>query len=333
MSQYSFIILSVFLLSSPLLAPLAWAADEAVEQGDASTNPDEDAGSADASGKTLPQRVLPNLFKQREQDIERYLTSVQREDELVNLSSGSGSFTGFLLPERTGKPQGGVLILPDNGQHGHWPRIVAPLRDYLPDYGWQTLTISLPDVPKTRLQRSEPEQNGIDTDPAAAPNSTQPQNSQSDYYAQQMPERINSAYNFLNQQGQLNVVIIANGHSAAWAASWLASQNISEENKRGFTLVIIDALDDAYAPVKLRPTMSELEFPILDLITPFNLNNELTNKKRAGAMRHKKREQYQQMILSSHGFNQDYSNEINRTVRGWLSKNAAGTEGKVVEKD
>lgn len=334
-----------------MLVQFVWAADDSMQQAKEDGTATKAEEGATASGKPLPERVLPNLFKQREQDIKRYLISVQREDELVDLPSSGDGFSGYLLPERTGKPQGGVLILPDNGQHGHWPRVVGPLRDYLPDYGWATLTISLPDVPKTRLKRSEPtaaetgeeteenntesaeqsDQNGIDinnTEQAAKPFYSKP-----GYYAKQMPERINSAYQYLNQIGQLNIVIIANGHSAAWAANWLVSQNISEENKRGFTLVIIDALDDAYAPVKLTPSLTKLGFPILDLVTPLNLNNELTNKKRAGAMRHEKHEQYQQVFLNSHSFGHDYSNEVNRTVRGWLSKNAAGMEGKVVDKD
>lgn len=329
-----------------MLAQFAWAANDSEKQSSEDTQTEE---SATASGKPLPERVLPNLFKQREQDIKRYLVGVQREDELVDIPSPGDSFGGFILPERTGKPQGGVLILPDNSQHGHWPRIVAPLRDYLPDYGWETLTISLPDVPKSRLQPTdysaqlddnqendadeeeidETDQNGININ--SPKTITKKEFVQGEYYAKQMPERINGAYNFLNQNGQLNVVIIASGHSAAWAANWLVSQNISEENKRGFTLVIIDALDDAYAPVKLTPTLSQLDFPILDIVTNSNHNNSLTNKKREGAMKREKRKQYQQIHLNSYDFSADYSNEINRTVRGWLSKNAAGMEGKVVD--
>lgn len=325
-----------------MLAHFAWAEDEQNQQNTGTETSDEST----ASGNALPDRVLPNLFKQREQDLKRYLISVQREDELVNLTSNEETFSGYLLPERTNKPQGGVLILPDNGQHGHWPRVVGPLRDYLPDYGWQTLTISLPDVPQSRLQRSEyliPTEEKTDQNnegdnnaevgdaPETAPADATKANQQSDYYAQQMPKRINAAYQHLNQRGQLNIVIIANGHSATWAANWLASQNIDEENNRGFSLVIIDALDDAYAPVKLTPTLSELDFPVLDIITAANRNNAMTNKKRLGAMKRKKHEKYQQIHINAYDFSRAYSNKINRIVRGWLSKNAAGTEGKVVD--
>lgn len=340
MRKYLSYINLLSLLASLMLVQFVWAADDSEKQSSEDTQTEE---GATASGKPLPERVTPNLFKQREQDIRKYLTSVQREDELVDIPSSGESFVGFLLPERTGKPQGGVLILPDNGQHGHWPRIVAPLRDYLPDYGWQTLTISLPDVPMSRLKRTDyseetesaeadtttADQNGIDINGPIVAKETS--FAQGEYYAQQMPERINSAYNFLNQKGQLNVVVIASGHSATWAANWLASQNVSEENKRGFTLVIIDALDDAYAPVKLAPTLSQLDFPILDIVTPSNHNNALTNKKRLGVMKREKRTGYQQIHLKSYNFSADYSNKINRTVRGWLSKNAAGMEGKVVD--
>ena len=57
----------------------------------------------------------------------------------------------MFLAEATGNPQGGVLILHDNQQHGHWPDIVAPLREYLPQHGWSTLSIELPDTPAEQL--------------------------------------------------------------------------------------------------------------------------------------------------------------------------------------
>jgi hypothetical protein len=87
------------------------------------------------------------------------MTLMERQEEVVQLSSQDNDSTedyyGLFLADASGSPQGGVLILHDNQQHGHWPDIVAPLREYLPQYGWATLSIELPDTPARRRFKRE----------------------------------------------------------------------------------------------------------------------------------------------------------------------------------
>lgn len=141
---------------------------------------------------SIQSYVLPNIPKKRAQSLIEYMTLMERQEEIVQLSNSSepgaaspsmdNDYYGLYLPDETGSPQGGVLILHDNQQHGHWPDIVAPLREYLPQHGWTTLTIELPDIPaRLRIARetiatspvpsntsaeSEAEK-AIDTDPIA----------------------------------------------------------------------------------------------------------------------------------------------------------------------
>jgi len=108
----------------------------------------------------------PNIPKKRTQSLIHYMERMERQDEIVKLTSppepntsslsSAPDFYGLFLGDATGNPQGGVLILHDNQQHGHWPEIVAPLREYLPQHGWTTLTIELPDTPaRLRIVREE----------------------------------------------------------------------------------------------------------------------------------------------------------------------------------
>ncbi|MFT7110500.1 MAG: hypothetical protein ACI843_002169 [Psychrobacter glaciei] len=86
-------------------------------------------------------RVPTNPAKRRVQEAVQYLRLLQREGEAVKATNEGSNISGLYLPENTGKPQGGILILHGIEQHAHWPDTVAPLREYLPDYGWSTLSL------------------------------------------------------------------------------------------------------------------------------------------------------------------------------------------------
>lgn len=96
-------------------------------------------------------RELPDLEKSRSRGVLTHLRLFQRDEEIIELNDGQQPFYGLFVSQRTGTPQGAVLILHDKQQHGHWPHVIAPLRDYLPDYGWATFTIELPSPPATPL--------------------------------------------------------------------------------------------------------------------------------------------------------------------------------------
>ena len=147
------------------IANLSWAAndDDDSDKTSSNTNDAEAAPTADA-----PSYYLPNIPKKRAQALIHHLELMERQDEIVQLSGLAEDYYGLFLAEATGNPQGGVLILHDNQQHGHWPDIVAPLREYLPQHGWSTLSIELPDTPaRQRITRQD-----IASQPNASSSST-----------------------------------------------------------------------------------------------------------------------------------------------------------------
>lgn len=107
-------------------------------------------------------------ISKRHGEILKHLKLYKRENELLELTAKDEAFYGFFLQERTGQPQGAVLILHDIEQHGHWPKLVAPLREGLPDSGWITLSIELPyrpsvipayKIPTTQANANQQEDN------------------------------------------------------------------------------------------------------------------------------------------------------------------------------
>jgi hypothetical protein len=151
-------LLLICLSSLCTLPSLLWAedSDDASEQAEteATTEQETEAGSDSGDEKIAPikntQRHLPNIPQKRTQSLIHHLELMERQDEIVQLNAAEEVFYGFYLPEATGSPQGAVLILHDNQQHGHWPKLIAPLRESLPQNGWTTFSIELPELPASQ---------------------------------------------------------------------------------------------------------------------------------------------------------------------------------------
>lgn len=165
--------LFLLLLTWPLLAQ-----EETADELNNPTNETEasvitDSNAINETSENLPEqadntelaikRVMPEPAKRRLSEVIKYLGLLNRETEIVKFDDAESSISGLYLPENTGKPQGGILILHDIDQHAHWPFSVGPLREYLPDYGWNTLSLffgnyiskplpKIPDVKPAPLQ-------------------------------------------------------------------------------------------------------------------------------------------------------------------------------------
>ncbi len=112
----------------------------------ANSSPDNVATQIPKSNETeqaappIP-RVNPNPAQRRISEVLNHLELFQRGEEVIKFGDDDSTLSGLYLPENTGTPQGGVLILHDIAQHPQWPQTVGPLREYLPDYGWNTLSL------------------------------------------------------------------------------------------------------------------------------------------------------------------------------------------------
>ena len=125
------------------------AAESEGENGERDGEQNETKGKDDTEEVQL-SRSMPNVSLKRAEALLHHMRLMNREDEVVTITSPEENYYGLYLPQATSSPQGAVLILHDQQQHGHWPEVIGPLRDYLPQFGWSTLTIELPDSPKRR---------------------------------------------------------------------------------------------------------------------------------------------------------------------------------------
>lgn len=382
-----------------VLALPVWAADEEPVNTDIPSEQDSDApeqSSTDETSREPLTYVTPNKAKQRMADVVRHLKTFQRESEIIEMSGKDGPMAGLYLPENTGKPQGGVLILHDIEQHAHWPNTISPVREYLPDYGWNTLSIFFDQYIHKPLPKIKPPSNedaplnsdGENLDEQAAPvdaineeetpeltdennldtqttteettidtpagdaldaiaNSIDevpefvPQISQDmleqpaipieETFLEDMVLTVEQGLNKLNELGQYNIVIIANGLSANWAAKFLEKR--LNGNNVGYALVLIDAKKSNYPDVDLNDSLSTLDIPMLDIVTDGSAENQYSTKIRKGAMLRKQNSKYMQLYLPAIKPDLTQTNNmISRRIRGWLLTHAAGEEVSVKQK-
>jgi len=95
-------------------------------------------------------------------------------DEAVWLGGDQQRFFSLFRPESTGYPQGGIILIHENGGHVAQPGVIEGIRTSLPNFGWSTLAISVPDLkqvglpPRTRsgfVRRNQPHEAPV-TDPS-----------------------------------------------------------------------------------------------------------------------------------------------------------------------
>lgn len=342
-------------------------------------------------------RVAANPQRERQQGLQRFLREQGRQHEIVPMVANETEFYGLFLRESRGQPQGGILLLHDQQQHGHWPTLIAPLREYLPPLGWTTLAIELASPPPLPIPErgvyevisdsddlsnedendgdqnneavanddirdnntvvTEPlDSNGLaltgtpeldnisDNEPALprlerlppprpwandnVPSSTeQDERTPQQRYEADMHARIETAMRYLQQRGQLNLIIIASGESANWAAAYV-QKNRRNDQERGLGLILVDAMDDPWHTIPLTQQVAELDIPMLDIITALNRQPPFHNQRRAGTMRHKQRDQYQQLVLPAYDHYHETSSLLNRRIQGWLRTHMKGSEMK-----
>ncbi len=405
---------TILLLISTSMSFLAVAADENSTETDAENQTDNEAATEDENvdnesenegeeSNTTKQTILikrhiPNTEDKRSAALLHHMILMKRADEVINLSNAQENFYGLYLPQASSQPQGAILILHDKQQHGHWPEVIGPLREYLPLFGWSTLTIELPDTLKrqriarqgfsiakdTKQKPSEEDtseataqegENSADTpetenqdpndndgpeeieaedlegdNPEAEDNDNEPALPRLDKlpdlpiteiaaqpereiivdliadYQSQNRERINTAIEYLNQQNQYNIVIIGFGQGASWAIDYAHRKLQQNTETKGLALITIDALPNPYDEGLINQQLAEIHLPYLDLLQNKKRIFDRSAKKRLAIMRRNNNAKYQQIVTQEINGYDELENPTNRRIRGWIKKNAGGTQ-------
>ena len=273
-------------MSSPALLPLCL-----LLLGLAAPVRAEEAPTPAPEPPAAPTALAPALTRSQEQQqaLMRQLPAEQQK----TLQAGDESFLALLVPAARAKASGTVVLVPGDGESADWPNVIAPVRQELPTYGWQTISLSLPDPydPVVAIERdtapadtdaqvnseqtAPPVTGGSGTAPAAptqaeagsgepAQAAVAPVDPEAAANAQatRVLARIAAGIDLALQQGANPIVLVGHGTGAYWAARYLAEKEPAEVKQ----LVLIDGREPQGLPPRLEATMGKTDLQIADLV-------------------------------------------------------------------
>lgn len=333
------------------LFPLSAIAQEPEEEIDlAITSSEANSSSQSSEAPLYPSRDMRNksLFADATTDDARWLDTEY------------GKIPALYRPTEAKKTLGVLVLFHSAENPQFWPPALENLRANLPRYGWETLAISLPHkYPTTIPERPNPssfsasasssakgdggtpEQPEIQEEAVASSTSTSSSSSatsSSSSIARDLliNAYINAAFDFLKENTQFNVVVLADNSSAYQVLQNLTPQ--IKENKQDSTTIdgplqalVITNLQqqEPITRAELEGIFTTKELPILDIFfAPGNTEQRASRDlHRAVAMRNKLAE-YHQLLTDTPSklTEQDHQSYLLGRVRGFMKQKASGSE-------
>ena len=258
------------------------------------------------------------------------LARFQKPEAVLWLQADGEKFLALQQPALRGKPTGSVLLLHAAGQHPSWPGALDYLRERLPELGWNTLSIALPDpaFPKPQLAdaaASQAPEEALDeteeifdpntatvTDGSFVPEPTTTNSKDAENVLERKAvERIVAAVEHLKSENT-TIIIYGQGIGAMRAGRYW--QETGDNAVRA--LIFVDGQnalpDNDFA---LTDALTNPRLPVLDVIISRALTAEIDGKQRA--------EQAAMMELSAyqqHWFAED-NERLANMVYGFLRRN------------
>ncbi|MGE4405421.1 alpha/beta hydrolase family protein [Pseudomonas sp.] len=271
--------------------------------------------------------------------------------QAVRLQAGDERFVALHLPANDGQPKGLVILLPDTGENADWPSAIGPLRRRLPDAGWHTLSLSLPDAddplpnraaaaeaasesaPPATTEADAATENRPDdppseagylpaetappldeeTEPAAEPEPAVPTPSQ----AERISARIDSALAFARQQNAATIVLLGHGSGAYWAARYLQQQAPADVHH----LLLVQVRAPANQEPPLERLLGELRLATGDFYFEDRDATRAAARERLNTSRRLRHPAYSQVALPALPADRASEQEqLYRRIRGWLTR-------------
>jgi hypothetical protein len=294
------------------------------------------ADTAPASGakpeEKAPERaVLPSRSQEDSLALERRIPQIEQQQ----LQAGDESFLALWKPANVDEPKGAVVIVPGAGESADWPNAVGPLRNKLPDVGWASLSLTLPDAyedgvfaraaeapatddktaaDKDKAKAPDPAASA-EADAAAAAAQAAAQVERDKATAEKIFARIDSAVTFAQQNKAHSVVLLGHGTGAYWAARYMSERPAPAVQK----LVMVTAVQTNQQTPTLLQLLPTLKVPTADFV-----NRELAvprqqAKDRLDVSKRIKNARFTQVALNAiPGNTAGEQDQLFRRVRGWL---------------
>lgn len=241
------------------------------------------AWGADTTSNTN-ESVVTNVQLQQHTELAKQVGQA----DVVWLNVAAGKFLGLYQQDRSGLELGAMLLIADQNNHPNWPQNVGPLRRYLPEHGWHTLSIS----------------SVISDTYNDEPNAHQTQNM----------NRINSALKHLESTSNQRLAIIGKGTGAYWAAIYLKNNPSVQAG-----LIMIDAKKPSNQTDDMAEVVAQLSRPVLDL---YYAKNNLAARDRLSYSRRNPRAYYQQNLITQPKDHWIKAHDpLTRRIKGWIKNN------------
>jgi len=292
--------------------------------------PGKDAAAAEAP---VERAAFPSRSQEDAQALERQIPQAEQQQ----LQAADESFLALWKPANTEEPKGAVIVIPGAGETADWPNAVGPLRRKLPDVGWATLSLTLPDVLEDGViaradapapvaedaaaDKEKPKDTAID--PAAAAEAEAAATAahaaadaeQAKTHAEGIFARIDSAIAFAQQNKARNIVLLGHGSGAYWAARFMSEKASPAVQK----LVMVAAQEtgrDTPSLVEILPTLKVATADFVDKDRPVLRKQALA---RLDASKRVKASKFTQVTLNAIPGNSAAEQEqLARRVRGFL---------------
>ncbi|WP_019341334.1 DUF3530 family protein [Stutzerimonas stutzeri] len=290
---------------------------------------------------------LPSRSDAMSSDLLRQLP----DKEFVSLKADTDDFAALWRPANVGDPRGVIILLPGDGESADWPRGIGPLRRGLPDHGWHTLSLSLPDssklllpagvgtperaaeppVEETEAQAGLPAEDLVPSEAGYLPEETAAIPSEQPIdgtkteetvapaapQADQITARIEAALAFARSKQPAVIVFLGQGTGGYWAARYL--QHLAPSDVR--LLAVIQPRQPEGQDEPLAQLIPTLKLATGDFYYQSGRGDLAAARERLNASRRIQHPSYHQVGLPPHtGDRQADQEQLLRRIRGWLDK-------------
>ncbi|WP_079204478.1 alpha/beta hydrolase family protein [Pseudomonas sp. CC6-YY-74] len=274
---------------------------------------------------------------ERSADAARALIRQLPDQEQQLLHAGDEFFLALWLPANAAEAHGVVVLVAGDGESADWPKVLGPLRRKLPDAGWHSLTLSLPD-PQDELPRAlaskaasaatataEPpvDANADEslpvTDTAQPDPSTQaepPPEDAIERHARRIKQRIAAALELARQQQAKHIVLLGHGSGGYWSLRYLSEEQPADVR----SLLLVDVKPAADASPGLDELQANLKLATGDFYYQDLQVERNAASKRAQASKRQEHPAYTQVALKALPGNPEVEQEqLYRRLHGWLT--------------
>ena len=297
----------------------------------------ETTGESAASDSASGEHVTP---AERSQDNALALQEQLPVSEQRMLKAGDDSFLALWKPANTPNPKGTLILLPDDGESADWPQSIGPLRKRLPDAGWHTLSLTMPD-PYVQIPTASDAVEPAATDnapagtaepgtaPAADPAPASKAAETSDVpsvsveqHSKRLLTRVQAALEFAQQQPPGSIILLGHGTGGYWATEFLAQNSSSKI--QGLLLVSATVPDGLSSDIEEQ--LPKLQLAIGDFFFKDPQGAAAGAQLRKQAALRSKHPAYRQVALGALSGNPQVEQEqLYRRIRGWLDKPPGAT--------